>query len=306
MVARILTWLVVGMVLTFAAFWLLTGGIQKIKDAAGSMGSPLSLLTATSTRITLPGAPTMPRGIDISPLLEGGTSAPESTGTGSIQDFGNPSPWSGQVSLALLGARTGNPQTDYIVIDARSANSSVDITAWTLQSAITGAQAAIPRGAELFTQGVLNAQTDIVLTPGSIAVVLPGYSPVGTSFRMNECSGYLGEMQRFSPPLSASCPAPSLESWNARSYGSACADYVNSLPACTTPLSVPQSVGSACSMYVQDVFSYNGCVREHQSDGGFYGKEWRIYLGSSHTPWRDGDVVRLLDAQGRTVSTISF
>lgn len=324
MVSSIIKWLLIACVAGAIIMWILSGGIGRIITAAKNhsfaITNPFSFIFSENSfsSIKLPGAPALPRGPDISSLTDGqGESALDSgsaalrsdTPTGTYeQDFGNPSPYRGSISLRTDGAATNDPRAQFVTLSAEtSATGVVSLSKWSLQSAVTGQRAYFPRGASLFTQGAVNAESDIALSPGMTAIVSTGVSPVGVSFRVNGCSSYLAQMQSFTPGLTAWCPATGVETIGARSYGTACAAYVSSIPACTIVTSVPSQVGSACTMFVLDEFSYNGCVREHRSDNGFLGSEWRIYLGATRALWKsDHDVIRLLDESGRTVDVASY
>ena len=180
-----------------------------------------------------------------------------------------------------------------------------------MQSALTGVRAFFPRGADLFFVGAVNAQQDIYLDPEGSAVISSGPSPVGTSFRENVCTGYLDGLQTFRPALSRDCPAPAdslpLTADNLRTYGDACFDFVRELPLCTLPLSAPSSVSPACRIFLANNLSYNGCVQNYRYKTGFQRGAWRIYLNAGGELWRNShDVIRLLDAEGRTVDVLTY
>src|SRR6185295_18661707 len=106
---------------------------------------------------------------------------------------------------------------------------------WSLQSAVTGTRASLPQtGAEMFVAGSVNHGVPIYLDPGTSAFIVSGISPVGISLRENVCTGYLAQLQHFSPGLDTACPDPSdmlpMTADNLRIYGASCVDYVQSLP----------------------------------------------------------------------------
>ena len=316
MISTILKWLLVAMVLLAAFVWVLGGGFGKISSLAHSFsfGNPLSILTASSslTHFTLPGALPTPRGIDVSKLLQGSTVVQSSSDTtdneslvDAASDFGNPSPYRGSLTLSLDGASAPTSMAQYVIIRNVGAPSAT-LAGWSLQSMRSGQRAFFPRGASAFIQGTINVENDITLFPGMTAIVSSGISPVGISFQTNACSAYLAT-QQYAPALSGQCPSPDTVIAQAYVYGASCAAYVQSLPVCTTQVTAPAQLGSACAMLIEDEFSYNGCVREHQHDAGFAGSQWRIFLGATRTLWAsDHDKIRLLDAQGRVVDVASY
>ena len=198
------------------------------------------------------------------------------------------------------------------LIAAWDNTSPTDITGWSLQSALSGVRAYVPRGAENFYMGVVNEQRNIQLNPGSSATVLSGYSPVGTSLRENLCSGYLNQLQTFVPRLEERCPASSealpLSAENLQVYGDACVDFVKTVPYCSAPLqSFTPELSPSCRNFLANTLSYNGCVSMYRHRSSFAGDSWRIYLNASRELWRNShDVIRLLDAEGKTVDAIAY
>jgi hypothetical protein len=51
----------------------------------------------------------------------------------------------------------------------------------------------------------------------------------------------------------------------------------------------------------------NGCVNRNNFRSEFYKNMWRVYLGASGELWPNAhDAIRLLDAQGKTVSVFVY
>lgn len=299
MVRKVLWYLLIALVVILVIVWLIGGGIGKIQAAAKSFSNPFTSYLFGGGAVQLPFAVPIPQGVDISNMTGG------SGQTGSqAQTLGNPSSYANQVDLSADGATASDPEQEYVVIQNQSGN-AIDMSGWSLQSALSGARAYIPRGASFFEVGALNEQTDIELQQGGTAVVTTGQSPVGTSFRENECSGYLEELQSYTPPVQTQCPIPNTSA--AGQYGQTCAEFASSIPFCTLPRQFPSNISAACQSYVQNTFSYNGCVQSHQSDASFPLTNWRIYLAGSSELWNNThDTIRLLDAQGQVVAVTSY
>ena len=335
MIRTILIWLGVSIVVILLLLWLLTGGVSRIADSAKSITNPFSFLfsgnASSSGTFRLPWQPDEPvRGPDFEIPGDPGadTEEPQSTEeqtlsaqeeydalvarTEAAKTFGEPSPQRGDVQIAGEGRATEGGAGEYITVEAATDNTApVNITGWSLQSALTGVRAFFPRGADLFFVGAVNAQQDIYLDPEGSAVISSGPSPVGTSFRENVCTGYLDGLQTFRPALSRDCPAPAdslpLTADNLRTYGDACFDFVRELPLCTLPLSAPSSVSPACRIFLANNLSYNGCVQNYRYKTEFQRGAWRIYLNAGGELWRNShDVIRLLDAEGRTVDVLTY
>lgn len=229
--------------------------------------------------------------------------------------FGTPSPHAKKVYLSNIsrGAQSDSPREEYVSIAAGYGNTTpLNITGWSLQSVVSGIRVYIPSGVSPYVLGALNSASGIQLEPGASAVIASGSSPLGISFRENKCSGYLEQFQSFTPSLSAQCPTPSEEmpfsAANITMYGDACIDAVSSLPSCRFYTGIlPQGVSGACSAFIGERLSYNGCVRQHKIDSDFFVNVWRVYLDSPVELWRNThDVIRLLDAEGRTVDVLTY
>lgn len=231
-----------------------------------------------------------------------------------MRDFGAPSPYANAVDLLDAGgALSGSPSSEYIQLAASYGNTGdIPITGWSVQSAISGVRVYIPSGANPFLVGTLSQLSPITLEPGASAVVVSGFSPVGASFRENACTGYLTQFQTFEPSLVESCPAPEsempLSAETARLYGGACIDFVRTLPECRFYTGfMPRDTSPSCAAFVGDVLSHNGCVARHRSDPEFGRGMWRVFLNAPTELWRNThDVLRLLDAEGRVVDTLSY
>lgn len=230
------------------------------------------------------------------------------------RSFGTPSPYAGKVGIIddASGIRAENSKEEYLQIGASYTNTdSIDVTGWTLESALTGARIALSPAASPYIANGASALTAVLLTPGARAIIATAPSPIGVSFRENMCSGYLGQFQQFTPPLSPECPSPSeilpLNEQNLLRYGDSCFDEIRNMSQCQFPQSLSSSVSGACRAYLTEYLSYNGCVTLNRTRAAFQSNVWRIFLGSSSDLWRDShDAIRLLDREGRTVSVFVY
>lgn len=263
-------------------------------------------------------APAVPK---IGSNTVGGTSisAVHTTDAAAIErakQFGQPSSSRGTVSFEphyTYNTNNSTVQSEYITIRANTQNTKpVPLTGWSVQSAVSGKGSIIPAGVSTYRMGNVTSLENISLKPGEQAIISSGTSPLGTSFHTNMCTGYLAQFQQFTPSLSNSCPTPANEMPNTlenqRVYGATCIDFVRTLPSCSYYLSTfPDSIGDACRNFVSNALTYNSCIDRHQWQSGFSGTTWRIYLGSGDTLWNHiHDVIRLMDASGRTVDVLSY
>ncbi len=333
MIKRILIASTVVFVLGLLSFWIFTGGIESTARTAKNLLNPIDFIfgTGTSTEriFRLPWQLDLPTGPDISgystEVGEGyqGTQeqdraaieaqyGPLIAGSSDPRTFGNPSPNTGKVTFANTATSESDPAREYVVIHANRGNGvPVSIRGWSIQSAVSGLRVAIGQGAPLFVLGVVNVAQPIYLEPGASATLVTGVSPVGTSFRENICSGYLNELQSFTPELPSECPLPSdalpLTADNLRTYGNACVDYVRAIPQCHFPSAPPANLSATCRSFITNTLSYNGCMRMHSAESSFALSSWRIYLGLRSEIWNNGhDVIRLLDDKGQVVDVLTY
>ncbi|KKW19298.1 MAG: hypothetical protein UY63_C0017G0075 [Parcubacteria group bacterium GW2011_GWA2_51_10] len=329
MIKKTLLLILAFLIVIFIFLWIWTGGLSKTWQAAQTFPGLFNFLrgaTSTITGFQLPWQMQFPTGASISPAGDGNASVERDTESfegdyenlrseiTEAQNFGTPSPFRGRILIVGAGAtRESDPAREYIEIAARAdVTAPVAISGWSLQSAYTGVRAYIPRAVRIFAMGVVNRDEPIQLDPGSHAIVNSGVSPVGVSLRENICTGYLEQFQGFAPPLPNSCPIPgtllSMTAGNLRTYGESCFDFLESVPQCTSPLSnIPPDLSPNCRAFVLNNLSYNGCVNMNQSRAVFLSDTWRVYLGGSAELWSNRhDVIRLLDAEGRTVDAITY
>lgn len=311
-------WFFVGVFVFIFLIWIATGGpTHPLAFTGPTLAEPDTLGGGTylsfpraagvigSTDVSLPGSSSGGGAV-------GGSTYLPSLPVGST--FGEVSPYHGIVSMShyVSGAGSLDPRNEYIQLQvAQNATVPVDLSGWTLESDATGNSIIIPKGTATPTSGTVNAAQDIILTAGNQAIIISGQSPIGASFRENKCIGYFSSFQKFSPSLPQNCPAPSSELSTFYGAGyirdSVCIDYVNNLQRCQVALTPPTGATSACQSFVANYLNYNGCLTAHQNDADFEGDTWRIYLGRTNSMWRtEHEVVKLLDASGKTVDAFSY
>ncbi|MFA7309890.1 MAG: hypothetical protein WC050_03195 [Candidatus Paceibacterota bacterium] len=320
MIRTILWYLFIGMVLALIVAWFWEGGGYAIARYVRTIPNPVDILWGNSTstyQITLPWQSAIPQGPDITGLTDqysdntdeqnagtqdGYAPAPSYSGV-----YGTPSPYHG--SVTLRAGTAADSENEYV--ELMGAGAPLSLQGWSLASAVSGARVYLPLAAHPFILGRVNTVAPVTLSSGESAVVFTERSPVGTSFRENRCTGYLAQLQTFDPSLANNCPSPSealpTNADTLRSFGSDCIDFVRTLPQCTFPTNIPQRLSTDCREYVTNTFSYNGCVNANISDPTFSSDTWRLYLTSGVELWNNShDVIRLLDAEGRVVDSVTY
>lgn len=301
--------------------WFVGGGIGLIKMQAGSLhftsvGDFIASLSSTSTPFHFPWEITGPQitlpTIEDAPGNTLPVAPPDSPASGAPPNYGNPSPHAGKITIHGGAAKTQTASGQYLELRAAPGNGvGISISGWSLRSALTGKRAYIPEASPLFVMGRINTVGSAALAPGGVALIVTGPSPVGVSLRENMCTGYLGTVQSFVPPLPSECPAPLAAiprtSANESRLGASCFQYLSSLPPCTFPANPPSSLSAACRAEIQNTLSYNGCVSQNKNGSGFLRNSWRLYLAQGAPLWdAEHDIIRLLDGEGRVVNAFNY
>ena len=207
---------------------------------------------------------------------------------------------------SIYGAKSSDPQKEYIKIRASLQNDeALPISRWSLEGR-KGLRVKLGKGSYLPYSGRINPQREIVLYPGETAYIITGRSPIGTSFKLNKCTGYFSQFQDFFPSLPKECPRPKDEPLP-KNLDDKCLDYIERLPRCEIPLNLPYGLSSECTEYITENINYQSCVASHKGDSDFYKKEWRIYLGREEELWKNKrETIILYDEKGKIVDWKSY
>ena len=336
MIVRILGVVAACIVILFIAFWIWSGGISRTIAAARTYDNPIAFFMGSSTgsTIRLPWQPdTGQFGATIADdsaysgneYVDPGTSADPAQTLSNLQEqysqlsklareaktFGDPSPYRGKVAFEGNDSAGTSAAEEFIRIRANNVTAPVSLTGWSLQSVVSGVRISLPSAASPLVAGALNNVSSVSLAPEASATIVSGPSPVGVSFQENQCTGYLAELQPFTPDLDRQCVSPAdempLTPENIQIYGDTCIDYMRTVPPCHFPGKDSANISPACRNFAINQLSYNGCVYAHRNDVGFASPSWRLYLTSAVKLWRPThDVIRLLDEQGRTVDVLTY
>lgn len=322
MVKKILLWVFVSLiVIVLILFFINGGGVSGLVKSARSMPSikDLVLYFTSDTHFTLPGQDQALQNlgleIDMYGYGEGGYTAPAASeigAPGEAQEYGTLSPERGKVTLSAANATAANPAEEYVFLSAAYSNTApINISGWSLQSVISGKRVYIPLAASPYVLGVVNRVSNALIPPGGTATFVSGISPIGVSFQETLCTGYLNQMQPFTPGLSNSCPSGdrvlAYTDENLTRYGASCFDFIQSIPTCSLPSQVPSNLSAACRGMLTSAFSYNGCLNANRSRSDFALNSYRLYGEFTRELWgNDHDTIRLLDGQGRTVDAVTY
>ncbi|MDO8579391.1 MAG: hypothetical protein Q7R72_00775 [bacterium] len=207
-------------------------------------------------------------------------------------------------------AKAKNPDEEYlrIEIDPYTKNAQ-NISGLVLRGTGFNTSIIIPKAINLPVLGTSPAKTDVIIPPGGHAIITSGRSPIGTSFRMNKCAGYLDQFQNYVPDLNRNCPYPSDE---LKAYGpyreTSCAEFVEKIPRCKIFQDAPaKTLSNICVDFLAEKLNYNACVADHKNDKDFYSNEWRLFLNQSNELWKNSDeIIRLMDAEGAVLDAVTY
>lgn len=246
--------------------------------------------------------------------LDNETSPPEIH----LEELGEFSPVAGLVTFVKdeETALVDDVEYEYLEIRANADNAeALNISNWSIQSLVSDSWYGIPQGVEVYSAGQVNALEDIYLRPGESAIIATKASPVGVSFRVNRCSGYLSHTQSFEPRLSTRCIEPNAvvppTTENIKAYGDSCVQLAEHFPACTYLTREAddfETLSPECLERLQPRLTHNFCSGVHSQDSDFYApKQWRVFLESERPIWKTNyEVIRLLDEKNRTVDVFSY
>jgi hypothetical protein len=311
-------WFIYGL-LGLIALWFLSGGAQRDIARAGLYLKPLAPIDSgeaygskyisetpkKQSTLMLPEAP--------ADVIRG---AEEKVAT-FFEDVQSVSKVHG-VSLLLKtltidgfsGAQITSPLREYVRIILPTGSEKPErLSGLTLRSGALGISVKIPDGTVMPLLGVTYRTEPIILRAGDRAIIATGRSPIGTSFQVNMCTGYLGQFQEYVPELRKECPNPIDELKLSGPYTeSTCRDFVDSIPRCTTSRTTPPStLSAACRSFIVEKLTYNSCVARHQNDTSFLTNEWRVFLGRTEELWKNKqEIIRLMNDEGKILDAITY
>lgn len=285
--------------------WVFTGGPERpISHGSPFLDSPLG-------ENGIFGIPTV--GGNASTTNDGSIISRVNNTLSGLQAGEEKSPYAEYVSLSISTAKQESPNEEYVTIKtSRTLSGTLTISDWRLESTVSGVSVTLGTASALPYFGQVNGEVPVAVSANTTVYITTGHSPIGSSFRLNSCTGYFEQHQDFEPRLPVECPLPILELNSAsKKYGvnpaPACSSYISGLKQCETQTEVPSAMDSTCRSVVLSDLTYNGCVALHQGDADFYKSEWRLYLRQNQELWKQkGERIRLLDEAGRVIDVVSY
>lgn len=207
------------------------------------------------------------------------------------------------------GAQAQDVQKEHIRIVASLRNGSlIEVSGFALGSSITNNEAILPNGSYLPIIGTIFDLKPISIVPGEHMIVTTGKSPIGGSFKVNSCSGYLGQFQTYTPEIKKECPRPETDFDLSGLKDSTCRNFLKTLPQCESFVGVvPSDLSATCKQFVENRINYNSCVTAHKNDTDFYRNEWRVFLGKTKELWKQsGEIIRFVDLNKNLIDAVTY
>ena len=273
----------------------------------------LSKEETPSSATTNPKPATTP--IQSEPTPQTTTPKPQTNTPVTPEPESNATPLGEALTLQKGRANLTDPAQEYLILSLDADYSSpVTISGWHVKSEKTKTSVRIPEGDRFLDRYSDRDENPIVLYPGEKAYLTTGENPLNVSFRENSCSGYLNHYGDFYPALQKSCPLPSdelLQFGNISRGDDDCYDFIDDLRVCEVTDAETlddANLTVACERFIENTWSYRGCVIEHQNDSDFYAENtWRIYFEQRGELWKSTDeTIVLQDENNNVITTLEY
>ncbi len=222
------------------------------------------------------------------------------------------SQFEGKINISRCRGSRSDADEEYIELKVKTAtDEKIHISDWVLKSAMTGVQIQIGEASKLPYSSRVNKEYPVFVSNGDKIIIVSGRSPLGVSFQVNKCSGYLEQFQDFEPSLSKKCPLiedEDLPRAGPNAFDDDCWDYIERLSRCETPIDdLPLDMQHECRVYLTTEVNYNACVDTHKNDSDFYQPEWRIFLDRDNELWKKKrEIIELLDDDGKLADVCNY
>ena len=220
----------------------------------------------------------------------------------------NISPYFSKVNISNVTIPSSSSPSKITLKTNLKEKERINITGWQIQG--REGSATIPQGIEVYITGYSYADNDIFVKQGDTIYLSGGSNPLGRnkSFRLNKCFGYFAKTQKFTTPVSTSCPKPKKEEISHLSP--CCQNFILSrIQGCNVPdysRNWEIVYDSQCVSFITENFNYDGCFRKYSGDEDFLKNEWHIYLESEVATDRYCDTIYLRDKDGLLVDSYSY
>ena len=144
------------------------------------------------------------------------------------------------------------------------------------------------------------------MPPKGKLTIYAGKSPVGYSFRINQCVGYLNQNFKFIPALPNYCFKETNIN-ETRKFSAYCQKIISQASSCKEPNLNDVLIDNECRQYLSERFSYSQCVIRNSNFFDFFRDEWMGYLDQPKEIFaNDHDEVYLRDPDGLVVDRYKY
>ncbi len=223
------------------------------------------------------------------------------------------SPVRDKIRISTVARSGERPEDEYVIIrfggffSRQDTDRPVNVTGWTIASSRSSVP--IPRA---FNIPEIDAtEQDILLAPGGELIIVTGTPSYQQNFRENQCVGYFNETHSFTPSLSNSCvdDNPDRSKLLGRGFNGACVDAIHAVSSCRLPRGPfpVADIKKECVNYMNENFSYVGCVKNFRDRKDFLKSTWRVSLKRNQKIFDPRhDRVTLRDQNGLLVDEFEY
>lgn len=215
------------------------------------------------------------------------------------------SPLYKKLTLSSVSASSKDPTNEQFII-INSGNEPINLTGWTIGSKKLNTRYNLPQTAYEVPQHVyFPNQKEIVLPPKGKITIKAGKSPLGYSFRINQCVGYLNSSFKIAPSLPNLCPKP--DQSETKKLSAYCQKIISQSAGCKEPNLNDILIDSECREYVSERFNYSQCVIRNSNFYDFFKDEWIAYLDQPKEIFANNDdIISLRDPNGLIVYNYKY
>ncbi|MEK7067042.1 MAG: hypothetical protein AAB949_01555 [Patescibacteria group bacterium] len=216
----------------------------------------------------------------------------------------NISPLYKKLTLSSVSAMSKESKGERFMI-ANPSNEPIKLSGWTIGSKKFNTRYGFPEAYDVPQHVYYPDKKEIILPPKGKLTVYAGKSPMGYSFRINQCVGYLNQNFKFSPALPNYCAKADPN--EAKKFSAYCQKIISQTSGCKEPNLNDALIDSECRQYLSERFNYSQCVIRNSNFFDFFRDEWMVYLDQPKEIFaNDHDDVLLRDPDGLVVDRYKY
>ena len=209
------------------------------------------------------------------------------------------------IVFSSVNVRSDDPEKEFISLKNRT-NIIYYLSGWSIESKKMGTKYYIPKARLVPNYLGYDYEIGLRLEPKGKVSIYSSKSPLGYSFRLNSCSGYLNNYFDFNPKLPRYCPR--LDESEIEHLSNYCKNTIRKTNSmCIEPNYNDIYLNNECRNFMRDKLNYQNCVDENIQYYDFYKNEWRLYLQKTAGIWEnENDTLILRDQDNFVVDTYKY